>query len=267
MLSKKHLVVVGDSYCSSARTNLIYNEFDSDAVGQQVNPDPKLHSWIDVAANHLNLNLYSFGYAGRSWYYSRQALFRYIADNPGWVDQIECMVFCHTDAYRYNTGNGGVHNSLYLSDSYRDHQQQLLANALRNWTVELMDPPFQGWAQEQWFYEIAREFKHINQIHFNNYHHTVEKSINILPGVVFTTPLVYLSLGETSGTDEEIVKKYMTHDSRVNHFNAHNNIALGNLVSSTVQTYQPGHYTIDSSKFDIVNPNATKWPNPGFGTC
>ena len=160
-----------------------------------------------------------------------------------------------------------------LNLSYRPHPDDSqykykmnLGESLQRWVVDIVDYPFQDWAQEQWFHEIARTFKDVKQIHFNNYTFTVDNSIAILPGVVYTTPLIHISLGEATGTDAEVTKNFMSDDQRANHFNTANNIALGELVVATAQNYQPGVYPIDFSTFNITNPNPTRWPNPRFGT-
>jgi hypothetical protein len=269
---KKSIVFVGDSYCSSARTSLNYNTNIADSIGQQRDDHPDHISWLDHAAERLNLNLYGFGYAGRSWYYSRVKFFKYLLNNPGRAKQIEFLVFCHTENSRYNTTNGDIHNGLMIPEyphmpgDLPSGQKEILATALQYWFTDLLDYTYQDWAQQQWFYEIARTFGHIKQIHFNNYPWSIKDTTEILPGVIFTTPLIHLSLGEATGTDEEITRNFMSHDQRVNHFNSHNNRALGELVAVTAENYQPGHYSIDASKFDIVNSNAIRWPDPGFGT-
>tara|TARA_B110000503_G_C7078148_1_gene383886 strand:- start:287 stop:1096 length:810 start_codon:yes stop_codon:yes gene_type:complete len=268
MLFKKNIVFVGDSYCSSwAGHSAIPHQYL-----QQKDNNPNHVSWLDVAAAKLELNLYSFGFAGRSWYYSRVQLFKHMQYDPDWLESVDLMVFCHTDSSRYNTGNGDIGNEMINVDycphpDDRQYNHKLnLADSLRRWAVDLVDHHYHDWAQEQWFHEIARTFKDVKQIHFNNYTFTVDNSIAILPGVIYTTPLIHISLGEATGTDAEVTKNFMSYDKRANHFNAHNNLALGNIIIATAQDYKPGVYPIDTSRFKIVNPNATRWPNPGFGT-
>jgi hypothetical protein len=126
----------------------------------------------------------------------------------------------------------------------------------------------QDWSQEQWYYEIARDFSDIKQVHFNNYPFTHEKTARILGtvGMVYTTPLIHLSLGEMTGTEEEMTKNGMTQDQRTNHFNDTNNQALAQVLIQAYRNYQPGVYEIDYNGFDIKNWNAFNWPNPGFGS-
>ena len=265
---KKNIVFVGDSYCSSwASESPIPHQH-----AQQKDSSRLQQSWLDIAASKLELNLYSFGYSGRSWYYSRKQLFEHMEYDPEWIDSVELMVFCHTNSTRYNTGNGDIGTEM-LDFNYTPHPDDPqykyklnLAKSIHVWLTDLVDNPYQDWAQVQWFHEIARTFKNIKQIHFNNYPFTIDTTSAILPGVVYTTPLVHISLGEALGTDNEIVKLYMTDDNRVNHFNTANNLALGELIVTTLLDYQPGVRPIDLSNFYMPNKNASRWPNPGFGT-
>lgn len=267
---EKNIVFVGDSFCSawSGTSGIPHRVQQQQSNGN----DAARNSWLDEAASALELNLYSFGFSGRSWYYSRTQLFGQMQYDPEWINSVDLMIFCHTNSTRYNTCNGNI--GVEMADvDFRPHSDDAeyahklnLANSLRAWLADLMDTNHQDWAQEQWFHEIARTFQNIKQIHFNNFTHTVDKASALLPGVVFTTPLIHISLGEATGTDAEVTKNFMSIDQRVNHLNSHNNRALANLVVATAQNYQPGIYPIDVSVFDYINPNASRWPNPGFGS-
>ena len=83
--------------------------------------------------------------------------------------------------------------------------------------------------------------------------------------MVYQTQLLTVSVGELTGTDDEIVNQIIT-DQRHNHFNAHNNRALANIVINAVRNYTPGRYDLDLREFEQPNPNAHKYPKPGFGT-
>lgn len=266
----KNIVFVGDSYCSAWGGPSVISHWPRQ---QKFHPrDLNRRSWLDVSADRLGLDLYSFGFAGVSWYYSRLQLFKHMASNPGWIENVAVMIFCHTDCWRYNTGNGTIGVEMSMPDyqpAFKDQYYEdnvRAAKAYKTWLLDLMDVDYQSWAQEQWFHEIARTFQHVPQMHFCAFPHNVDIAKKILPGIVFTTPLVHVSLGEATGTDAEIVQKFMANDQRSNHFSMQNNQALGDLVADSVQNYQPGARPIDTDKFDIINPNAANWPNPGFGT-
>lgn len=265
----KYIVFVGDSYCSAwAGPSGLAHQWRQQTFGLR---DKDRCSWLDVAAAKLDLELYSFGFSGASWYYSRQQLFKHMASNPDWINHVAVMIFCHTDCWRYSTGNGDIGvemaNLTYspLDCDVPPHKLSTAA-AYQAWLLHLMDAPYQIWAQTQWFYEIARTLGHVPQMHFCAFPHNVDDAQTILPGMVFTTPLVHISLGEATGTDAHITQKFMATDQRSNHFNAQNNRALGDLIADSLRNYHAGIRPIDTRKFDIKNPNAVNWPNPGFGT-
>ena len=266
----KNIVFVGDSYCSAWAGPSAMPHWPRQQTFHPM--DRSKCSWLDVSAAKLELDLYSFGYAGASWYYSREQLFRHMASNPGWIGNVAVMIFCHTDCWRYNTREADIGVEMSAPDYQPADKDQYYeskvrtAQSYRAWLLDLMDEQYQLWAQEQWFHEIARTFQHVPQMHFFSFHHNVDIAKKILPGIVFTTPLVHVSLGEATGTDAEITQKFMATDQRCNHFSMQNNRALGNLAADSMQNYQPGARPIDTHNFELINPNASRWPNPGFGT-
>jgi hypothetical protein len=266
----KNIVFVGDSYCSAWAGPSVIPHWPRQQKFILGNSGRR--SWLDVSAAKLGLDLYSFGFSGASWYYSRLQLFKHMDLDPDWIKNVAVMVFCHTDCWRYNTSNGDVGVEMAMPDYQPADKNEFYegkvraAKAYKSWLLDLMDVDYQFWVQEQWFHEIARTFQHVPQMHFCAFPHNVDIAKKILPGIVFTTPLVHVSLGEATGTDAEIVEKFMVNDQRCNHFSMQNNQALGDLVADSMQNYQPGARSIDTDKFDIINPNAVNWPNPGFGT-
>jgi hypothetical protein len=266
---KKNIVFVGDSFCSNFREPCSIPP----VYAQQY--DYGKQSWLNVSSQELGLDLYSFGFSGRSWFYSRSQFFRHMNDNPSFRDSIELLVFCHTDSGRFNTGNGEIGNEMLVEDYRPDVNDPLRKNklnkasALKIWFADLQDGALQDWSQEQWYYEIARDFSDIKQIHFNNYPFTQEKTARILGtvGMVYSTPLIHLSLGELTGTDKDITKHGMAQDQRTNHFSEINNRALAQVLVQAYQNYQIGVHEIDYNKFDIKNWNAFKWPGSGFGSA
>lgn len=265
---KKSIVFVGDSFCSA------FSDPCGNPHGYAQQYDYLNQNWLNDSAQQLDLDLYCFGYAGRSWFYSRSQFFRHMNDNPAFRDSVELLVFCHTDNNRYNTGNGDIGNEM-LSTDYRpdvnDPRRKDKINraeSLKIWLADLRDGAVQDWSQTQWYYEIARDFSDIKQVHFNNYPFTVEKTTRILSpvGMVFTTPLIHISLGEMTGSDRHIEKYGMAEDQRTNHFSPANNRALALTLVNAYKNYSVGTYDIDLSGFDIQNHNAFRWPDPGFGT-
>jgi hypothetical protein len=204
-------------------------------------------------ASHYGYNLYNFAYGGKSWWYSRCVMFNYLRDFPELLENTQAMVFFHTDSHRLNI------SSKFESDNNTWKTVQKL------WKMDLIDEDFQPWAQMQWFKEIDQHFGSVPSIHFHCFPETVQYD-SFLPGMRFTTPLIHLSVGELTGSDSEISTQLSDNETRVNHLNAHNNQALADVIINALDNYQPGSYPIDTSKFDLINPNASKWPTLGYGT-
>jgi hypothetical protein len=259
----KKILYIGDSYCATYSYN--HTERVDDQHHQGVVITDNLVSHLNVAANLLNTEFIPFGYAGKSWYYSRSRFLKYFDEHPELLEQTEAVVFFHTDAYRYNTVN--LHISTNLMSDIKDRlpEELMYVEPYRAWLKYLMDPNFQTWAQTQWFHEINIIFSKVNKIHFCNFDNVIDRS-KVLEGMTFVTPLFDLCLGEMEGTDQEILAKLDSNDSRANHLNEHNNKELGKLVANAVNNYLPGRYPIDTSTFYLPNKNAHKWPYPGFGS-
>lgn len=269
-----HLVFVGDSYCASFQHENPFLEYRCIPHVQSSYP-----TYLNLSAQQLGCDFYSFGYPGRSWWFSRSGLLKFLhsqeeisLNNPGspsFYSDIDAFIFCHSDANRLNTSNPG--SSTMLLDpnpdlkAHRDYDPEL-SLPYKLWSTMLIDEEFQLWAMEKWFQEINELFSDRPMIHFNIAPYTVEISRQ-LHGVVYTTPLINISVGETTGTDEEISKS-MEHDKRYNHFNQHNQSAMADLIVDTLTNYQPGRREIDLIKynFDQPNSNAYRWPGAGFGT-
>lgn len=268
-MSKKNIIFVGDSYCSSfvGPGPIGHTKYQSGGAGGVL-------TWLDISANDLNLDLYCFGYAGRSWWNSRWHLMRYLDGAPDTLGNTDVMVFVHTDSMRYNTVEDDIGNELLVvppawsSNPAAKARQQIWAPALKSWVTDLLDVQFQDWCHSQWIEEINRmhdKNPNLKIIHFNAFPSTVDKTQKA-SGMVFTTPLIHISLGEAEGTDEFITTHYMINDQRANHFSEWNNMALGKIVVDAVMNYTPGTRTIDTAGFKLINSNSHKWPSPGFGT-
>lgn len=254
----KNIIFIGDSFCCAWRNSL--NPDNHYHTGQYYPVSDTLSSWMDVAADQLDLAVYSFGFPGRSWYFSRTQFLKYLSHTPDLLDNASVVVFCHTDHCRMNTSDSSISVAMQMPGYQHDSDKAL---ALKMWMTDLVDYRYQTWAQEQWFHEINRIFApypDIKLIHFNNFPFSIESS-KLLNGCVFTTALMHLSLAEFTGTTQEITKRAFDNDQRINHFNEHNNRALGNLVVDAVKNYRTGRFEIDISKFDYNNPKAVNWPD------
>jgi hypothetical protein len=258
----KKILYIGDSYCATYSYDHIERVDDQHHQGVVITDN--LVSHLNVAAKLLNTSFIPFGYAGKSWYYSRSRFLKHFNENPELLEQLEAVVFFHTDGYRYNTVNQHISTDLMCDIKNRPSEESIYVEPYRDWLKYLMDPEFQSWAQLQWFHEINKIFSEVKKIHFCNFNNVIERS-NVLEGMTFVTPLFDISLGEMEGTDQEILDKF-GNDQRANHFNEHNNKELGKLVANAVNNYLPGRHPIDTSTFYLPNKNAHKWPYPGFGS-
>lgn len=260
-----HLVFVGDSYCAA------YQGVQPTDNLTQV--DAEYPTYLNLSAEWLGHIFYSFGYPGRSWWYSRNHLLKLldsheqkqlkINNKTTFYDGIAAFIFCHTDANRLNTPNPKISTSLLHPSA--DHDP-ILAKAYRSWSSMLTDGEFQLWAMERWFEEINHRFGDRPMIHFNVSPYTVEIS-RTLKGMVFTTPLLTVSIGEIEGTVKD-VDESLANDQRYNHLNKHNQSAMARLIVDALENYAPGRYEIDLVKYDFdqPNPNAWRWPGRGYST-
>jgi hypothetical protein len=121
-----------------------------------------------------------------------------------------------------------------------------LADASRLWLLHLHDYEFQDWAQQQYFRELAHDYSTVKTIHFHNFKHSVQSS-DLLPGMVYTTPLMEISTREP-GVDES----WVVQDGRANHLNPHNNRALAQVIIGAIDNYRPGLHTINLTGFDLI---------------
>lgn len=245
------IAFVGDSYCAC------YGRVDQrkkNSRWQCTSDDPV---WTDIVATHFNTTALAHGFGSKSWWYSRVSFLNAIEKTPGLLDEIDAVVFCHTDYSRIN--NSDNHE---LNNSIQSVQEQ----AVKLYIQHLYDMNFQQWTCEQWFKELALVFGNKKTIHFHSFLNTIPMS-HLLPGTVFTTPLVHITVGQETGTTTQIENSMNnTANHRHNHFNDHNNRALAQLVISALENYQPGQRSINLTDFDQPNHNAHRWPNPGYGT-
>jgi hypothetical protein len=265
-----NIIFIGDSFCNAYqyRTGRIHRPWQEPTTDS---------TYLDFVADYFNLTACSYGFGGQSWYHSRCEFLKDISKSPDLLDKTDLVVFCHTTPIRLNTGTNtpggrcGVHllpdTVEHLHPRNKSSQEQLeVSKALGMWQVYLMDIDFQNWAQIKWFEEIHTLFAEKKMIHFSCFPCAdTQKEFERLPGMVYRTPLVHISLGEKIGTDEEVGQSHWQ-ETRKNHLSVTNNRALADVIIDSFKNYMPGCYDIDLSKFEILNPNASRWPNPGFGT-
>lgn len=243
------IAFVGDSFCAS------YSSGNKQLGWPPVQDGTTEITYLDTVAETNNYTLYPYGFGGKSWWYSRQRFLEDLQRIPREIfeDQLEVIVFCHTNSGRINNA---WNRELSNTDTTSPEAQIFYRH--------FFDGDFHDWAQQKWFEEIKQRWSHIKTIHFHCFPDSVKWS-NLLPGVVFTTPLIHVSVGELEGTDKEIDQAIKT-DKRYNHLNFQNNQVLAKFILGSIYNYNPGHYEIDMDNFEIVNPNANRFPQRGYGT-
>lgn len=248
------IAFVGDSFC--AGYNYEFWKLRGCPLWQKGVEPP---TYLDIVSRTNNYTLYPFGFGGKGWWYSRCRFIEELERLPKslFADQLETIVFCHTNPGRINNAwNRELSNT------------EIDTSVIIDYYKHIFDGQFNEWAQQQWFKEITERWGHLKTIHFHCFPETVHLS-HLLSGMIYTTPLVHISIGELTGSDKEISHQ-LVHDNkadhRFNHLNACNNNALAKLILRSIYDYRPGQYEIDLSIFDQVNPNASRWPDPGFGT-
>jgi hypothetical protein len=253
---KKFIAFIGDSFCSTYGTS-DFN--DNGSQWRQFGTDAPTHP--DLVVKHFDAVIDPCGYGGRSWWYSRSK-FEY---KWNWrfdeiQKQFKALIFFHTDHSRINNS---WNDKLGMLQNARG--DGAAGRAVESYYQHINDEDFDYWAQEQWFREIDRRYGHVKTVHFHCFPDTV-KIGSLLPGIVFDTPLIHISIGELTGTDDAITKQMGAEESRHNHLSAQNNQALAQVIINAIEQLTPGHYDIPMDRFEIINPNATKWPKPRYGT-
>jgi hypothetical protein len=238
-----NIIFVGDSYCASTSSE------HYDANGRQQFQDYKPYPGHPaIVADHYGVDLYSYGYAGKSWWYSYRKFQQALKNNPNRLADALAVVFFHTDASRINSMNQEL-TSLHLPQHFGQLLKRVpidteLAEASRLWVRHLYDIEFQDWAERQYFMELARQYSKVKTIHFHCFDASVIYS-DLLPGRIYTTPLYIIS-------DNEPGQKQPMGDTRANHLNEQNNLALADVIIQAIDRYTPGQYPIPLEGFDIV---------------
>lgn len=263
-----NVIFIGDSYCASYQHR-------RGRLSKEYQPLVQNLTYIDHVADTLALEVYNYGFSGQSWYYSRRKFIDDITKNSAILNDADLVVFCHTNSGRFNTTNGklgtqalpNIVNNFKHTIEYSVEDLEI-SKALGMWQAYLVDHDFQNWAQYRWFEEIGEIFQDKKTVHLNCFPREGEAldKFCTLPGMIYTTPLICITLGESTGTDQEVEAQGAYGDFRPNHLNNYNNLVLSQIIIDSYQNYKPGIYNLPLEKFELINPNSTKWPKPGFGT-
>ncbi len=220
-MSRHNIIVVGDSFCSSAQ------------------------HWPQQLADLLDLNLicYTEG-AGQSWWAARHWL-QHV--HPAHLGHTAVLVFAHTNAERIPTDNPAIGQ---IDHSARPTTE--LATAVQLYHRHIFDLSYAQWAQAAWFQEISRTWSHSKLVHLHSFPWSLDQRHH-LQGINITTPLAAVSLNELGATKFELFA-----DTRPNHLNPHNNQALAQELSRIIGTATAGDHALDT---DCFEQKTLKWLN------
>lgn len=237
----KYIAVVGDSFCGA-----IDREQN---IGFRWNPDRGLHvgpTWPSLLADATKLNLAPYGFAGRSWWYSWQKFWQ---DWQGRLQDLEAVVFCHSNWNRINHAiTDDLPNIIHPSVTKNSSREKL--EAVKYHFAYLVDPDFQKWSQRQFFHHVRDSLSAIKMVHFFCFDSPSAETCSTLPGVIFTTPLMSLSLAETGTMNWPPNWS----DPRANHLNSKNNQAIARLALLALSELSAGCYDLPYGDFDLKDP-------------
>lgn len=162
----------------------------------------KSGDWPAILADKLNLQLKGHGFPGESWWHTRQHLLQYLATKKS--KSTEIFVFCHTDPYRFLTGQTFFQNpdALTIKNQYLKY---------------FLDYDIGLWTTKHWYLELNELLKNQKVIHLQCFEST-QPIFSLLSGRRIVTPLVELSLKDTETMIEWSRPKGHLDDRR-NHFN------------------------------------------------
>lgn len=217
----KNIIIVGDSFCSSAT------------------------EWPTYLANYLDLNLISYGQGGQPWW-SAKKFIDTISNSD--LDNTDVMIFVHTNAERIPTSNQSIglidHSSVATNE---------IAQAVQLYYKYIFDPEFINWAQQSWFLEINRRFAHKQVVHLHSFPWS-RSNEHLLAGLNITTNLCAISLNELGAKEFTLFN-----DTRANHLNNHNNRKLAQQLAERIKDYRPQSVELDVSEFEQATLKWLDW--------
>lgn len=255
-LPGRYVAFIGDSYCSAiAKTTLhLWQAADPWPSTRKDSFHPQL--WTHGAdtdkivhpsfvADRLGLNLAPYGFGGRSWWWSWNRFWR---DWHADLDRLEAIVFMHTHPCRINNSVDPFLPHITHMPSLADLPSEKI-QAMKTHFVHLEDQDFQFWAQRQFFRYIRDTLAGIKIINFFSMNWPTTETCQSMPGMIYNCPLQPLSAAELEGWPDQPWPLHDQADIRYNHFNDHNNQALGQLICDSINDYRPGVYDLPYDKF------------------
>ena len=216
-----NLIVVGDSFCSSAE------------------------GWPSALADRLGLNLICHGIGGQPWWNAREFLIGLPDQN---IEQAEHLVFVHTNAERIPTNN----IQIGLVDQSANPKTEI-DKAIQLYHKYIHEMEFLNWAQQQWFLEINQRWSHKKIVHLHSFPWSIDHG-KLLSGLNIVTNLCSISLNELGADTFELFN-----DQRLNHLNNHNNNELACQLATLIQNYAQQTVQLDTNAFDLKITRWFNW--------
>jgi len=259
--SRGIICFIGDSYANCGWGTVGWQEQRSWAQ-QTCGSMIKYPVYTDMVSDRMNLRPLVLGCGSASWWQSRDIVLHFFEQFPQERPLIKYLVAMHSDSHRINSVNCGD------------------ATDKKFRACDWFDAEYQEWSQRQWFRELATEvFPDVPSVHFSCFGWQTESQNNshdydCLQGTIFLDPLIYVTVGEFTGTKNQVdtalrnssdsTKNTLPHH---NHMNASNHLALTDVIVETLQnltvrTLKP----LPLQRFDIANINCTAWPDGQYWT-
>lgn len=203
--------------------------------------------WPHIVNRARKTEIAPYGFGGKSWWFSWSNFVYYYADK---LDQVDAMVFCHTESNRINTNTPD--NARLPNNFWVEHLSSEVQQAYKSYVTYFHDQQFNDWAQQRFFEHLAQNYSQIKMVHLHCFPHSVSWS-NLLPGAVFSTPLQLLAIGGVSQTTLDRDPNYLNGDALRNHLTVENNQALAHTVIQALDNYSPGIREVDFTDFNLPN--------------
>lgn len=243
-----YIAVVGDSFGAHISPKH-HDQWHLTKIDMSFRSRANGPAWPSLAADQLELNLAPYGFGGRSWWWSWQKFWH---DWYQDLRRLDAIIFLHTG---YERINNSVDLQLpHLLNAPTEFLQSCpveKVEAIKSYFLHIQDDDFQRWAQRQFFRYLRDILPPMKILHFFCMAVPTPATCDLLTGMVFRTPLLWLSAAEYTDTRP---KKWPYPDLRANHFNDHNNQALADLICSSLEHYRPGVYDVPWKEFYQARP-------------
>ena len=234
------IIVAGDSYCGFIRDG----------------------TWPYQLAKELEMTIKQYSNSGGSWWATRRSLIK--AKNAGELDDAKVVVLCHTEGTRIPNIDDIPIGGWVVENQPNWYAPKILA-AAKMYYEHLHDPSFAEWTQQAWLDECVDLFpKDTIIIHMHSFSYSYLK-LKISNGVNVFPPLFALTQSEFLTDKEGFDFISKNGDSRLNHLNTANNIALGKDLANIVKEGVKEQFCLNLDTYQIKNIELIKQHSSGTG--